>query len=632
MNREHPLGSTETTATKGRHSRFNLSPYLVLVGCVFVPACSSDGDPNVANTADAGETSASRDAAVDEDAAAPSDIDASDEPGTSSRGGSSSSRDASAASSSEEAGVASSSGVSASSASGVDATSSSGASGEVASSESTSEVVSASTSAAPTNSDALSSSAAPTSSDGHTTSLEVTSDSGSVDPDSASSGDAGLVQPSVAPDLTDVAGFELVPCNIDANVVRAEKISTVGVATFGTDLADAERAFIQFGTASEYRLEAPVDWDAAAHRTLLLGMPSNTEVHYRVVVVKGDQACVGADASFDTGALDPDGPADFTPLRGQSPETPAPGFIVTEQGQWAYVVNKEGQVVWWFRFPTTLTRAVLSWDAKYLVVRDMGPFNATTGGNIHRVDMDGENLMRLDVIGGHHHDLTVIPDGIAYIGKTTAGACDSLITAKIDGTDSAALVDLGIVFDKFDVGEQAISQERCHVNYVRYYSDTQSFSVSDREKDAIAFFSSDGALLGSIGAQPKTATPNHVLAEGADSDAKSPWRVQHGHDLYAPNKLLVWSNGVFQGGQSRMLHYTIHGATASLDWQYTGAGTSPTLSDVQHLPNGHFLATNSSSGSVHEVDSAQKLVVAFTGLSRGYSNHRTTLYGPPSGR
>lgn len=440
------------------------------------------------------------------------------------------------------------------------------------------------------------------------------------------------MSPAVSPDLTDIGQFEIVPCNIDVAATRAAKIATVGVATFGADLPGAERAFIQFGTATEYSLEAPVDWDAAAHRTLLLGMPSATEVHYRVVVVAGDQACVSGDASFDTGGLGSSGPKDITPLRGQSNAAPAPGFIVAVQGQYAYIVNKAGRVVWWFQFPVTLTRAVLSWDAQYLFVRDMGPFNATSGGNIYRVDMDGENLMRLDVIGGHHHDFTVIPGGIVYIGKTVVGACDSLYTAKVDGTDSAALVDLGVVFDKFDQGDGAISQERCHVNYVRYYAGNETFSVSDREKDAIAFFSRAGTLLGSIGAQPIAATPNHILAQGADSDTKSPWRVQHGHDLYAPDKLLVWSNGVFQGGQSRMLHYSIHGTTATLDWQYTATGNSPTLSDAQYLPNGNFLATNSASGSVHEVDSAQKLVVAYTGLSRGYSGHRPTLYGPPPGR
>jgi len=85
-------------------------------------------------------------------------------------------------------------------------------------------------------------------------------------------------------------------------------------------------------------------------------------------------------------------------------------------------------------------------------------------------------------------------------------------------------------------------------------------------------------------------------------------------------------------GQSKVLHYTINGATATLDWQYMGTGNSPTLSDAQHLPNGNFLATASSTGNVHEIDPSQKLIQSFSNLSKGYSLHRPTLYGPPPGR
>jgi hypothetical protein len=139
-------------------------------------------------------------------------------------------------------------------------------------------------------------------------------------------------------------------------------------------------------------------------------------------------------------------------------------------------------------------------------------------------------------------------------------------------------------------------------------------------------------VLGSIGATPTGTTPNHAKAEGADSTTSSVWRVQHGHDQYAANKIVLWSNGSFQGGTSKILHYTISGSTAKLDWQYTGTGNSPTFSDAQHLPNGNFLATNSQSGAVHEIDPSQKLVQSFSSLSKGYSCHRPTLYGPPPGR
>ena len=449
---------------------------------------------------------------------------------------------------------------------------------------------------------------------------------------SAAGAAGGAGKGPLGPGLTDVGTFTPVNCTITPTVTPATDMPLVGVATFTTDLAGAERAIIQFGKTSTYTLEAPVNWSAATHRTLVLGMPANTEVHYRVVVIQGNNACIGADATYRTGANVSGAPGNLTPTRGTSPTAPAPGFIIAENGNFAYVINNQGEVVWAHRFPVGLTRAVMSFDGHYMYARDAGPFNASTGGNIYRVLMDGSGEAKLNVTGGSHHDLVATPAGFAYIAKQTAGACDCIFTANPDGSNSRCLVDLEVVFSHFRTGPGGAAMEECHVNAIRYYKDTDTYSVSDREKDAIAFISSSGQVLGSIGATPMSSTPNHAVAQGADSQTSSAWRVQHGHDWYEPNKLVVWSNGPFQGGQSKVLHYTISGATATLDWQYTATGNSPTLSDAQRLPNGSFLGTASSMGSVHEFDASQRLVQSFSNLSRGYTSHRSTLYGPPPGR
>jgi hypothetical protein len=445
-----------------------------------------------------------------------------------------------------------------------------------------------------------------------------------------SAGTGGGATP-IGPGLTDVGTFTSVSCTITPTVMTASGVAMVGIATFTTDLSGAERAIIQFGKTTTYTLEAPVNWADTNHRTLLLGMPGNTTVHYRVVVIRGTSACVGADATYMTGTVS-GAPANLTPTKGSSTVAPAPGFIIAENQTWSYIINQQGEVVWAHKFPVSLSRTLMSFDGNYMYGREVGPFNASTGGAIYRVGMDGSGELKLPVTGGTHHDLTVTPTGIAYPAKQAAGGCDSIYVAAADGSNSHPLVDLDVVFSKFALGPGAQASEKCHVNAIRYYKDTDTFSVSDREKDAIAFVSSTGTILGSIGATPTGTTPNHAKAEGADSTTSSVWRVQHGHDQYAPDKIVVWSNGPFSGGTSHVLHYTINGATAKLDWQYTGTGTSPTLSDVQHLPNGNFLTTCSQTGAVHEIDPSQKLVQSWSNLSRGYTLHRTTLYGPPPGR
>lgn len=408
-------------------------------------------------------------------------------------------------------------------------------------------------------------------------------------------------------------------------VANATKIPMVGIATFTADLPGADRAVIQFGTSTEYSLEAPVDWAGESHRTLLLGMPSNTDVHYRVAVFSGNSVCVSGDATYKTGPLPNGSPSDATPMKGSSSAEPAPGFMISAAGlqsQWVWVLNKQGQVVWAYRFKSGCTRGQISWDGKYMYNRDLGPFDAASGGAINRVGMDGEGEVSVQVSGGNHHDFTVTPTGIAYISKQAAGQCDRIYTAGPDGSGATSIVDLDTVFGKFSQGGG--SGEKCHVNAIHYYANRKAFSVSDREKDVIAIFSETGDFIGSVGKMPQQAIPEHANAEGGGTT----WRVQHGHDWYEENKIVLWSNGSFGSGASKILHYTINGANASLDWEYSMAGTSPTLGDAQRLKNGNFLMTNSQTGVVYEIDSNQTLIQSMTG-SKAYTTHRTTLYGPP---
>jgi hypothetical protein len=359
----------------------------------------------------------------------------------------------------------------------------------------------------------------------------------------AAGGGAGGGATPPGPGLTDLTTFTTVSCTIAPIVTPASAVPMVGIATFTTTLAGADRAVIQFGKTSAYTLEAPASWADATHRTLLLGMPGNTVVHYRVVIMAGQNACVGQDATYMTGTVS-GAPANQTPQKGPSAVTPAAGFIIAQSGTYAYIVNTQGEVVWAHKFPVGLSRALMSFDGNYMYGRDVGPFDAGVGGNVYRVGMDGSGEMKLTLSGGTHHDLTVTPTGIAYPAKQATGACDSIYVAGPDGSSSRPLVDLDVVFGKFALGAGAQAQEKCHVNAIRYYKDTDTFSVSDREKDAIAFISSKGEVLGSIGATPIGATPNHAKAEGADSKTTSLWRVQHGHDQYAPDKIVLWSNGV----------------------------------------------------------------------------------------
>lgn len=442
---------------------------------------------------------------------------------------------------------------------------------------------------------------------------------------SGGSATGGASDVPLGTELTDLTQFTAVPdCGIDATVTAAS-IPMVGVAKFSTDLPGADRAIIQFGKTADYTLEAPVDWSADQHKTLMLGMTANTMWHYRIVTFSGNSACIGSDQSHQTGALPAGAPGNRTFMAGESSAMPTPSFRLVAAGSWVVIWNIEGETVWAYNFGQT-TSLNMSWDGKYMYARDTGPFDEASGGSIWRVSMEGGTKETMQVMGGSHHDVVAIPTGFAYIAKSAKGQCDHVFTANPDGSGSKSLVDLDAYLAPFHVQ----ASEKCHVNAINYHHDEGVYTLSDREKDVvIEIDATTGELIRSIGKKPDGEAPGHILA----AEGGSTWRVQHGHHWYEEDKFIVFSNGSFGGGASKVLHYTVTGATAQLDWQFQPSG-SPTLSNAIRLPSGNFLVMSSMGSTLYELDSMGKVVFSGSvggsgGMGNGYARYRATLYGPP---
>ena len=412
-------------------------------------------------------------------------------------------------------------------------------------------------------------------------------------------------------------------------------IQTVGVVAFSTDLPEISIAEIQFGLDTSYGQVAPVALDASGYETLLLGMKQNSTYNYRIAVSDGDSVCYGENQTIQTGGLGIDGP---TVSVGAGA---ADGFIVVASGSNALIMDKDGDLVWAQNMGQQAMTARMSWNGQYMFSREVGPFNDASGGTFRRISMDGSGLQSIDAPGGDHHDFAPIPGGIAYMGKTAIGYCDQIFTASNDLTDGQPLVDTWEIFQYFTTAEPMLDgTELCHTNRIHYSVDGDLYTVSDRNKDALAFFDGSGAPVTSVGKTPSSGWTSHIQAEGAGSD----WRVQHGHHFYTDSKLLVFSNNA--SGGSAMLHYTITANNAALDWKYAAAGSSTTQGDVQHLPNGNFLVTASNVGTMHQIDADQNLIATYEvggggpggggpgggGPGFGYAWFRPTLYGPPPAR
>jgi hypothetical protein len=349
--------------------------------------------------------------------------------------------------------------------------------------------------------------------------------------------------------------------------------------------------------------------------------------HYRVAVSDGSSVCYGEDQTIQTGSLHTAALAEASTSEGA-----APGFMVTARDGKAVIYDKLGRLVWAYDLWNVFS-VQLSWNGKHLIGRDPGPFDLGNGGTFFRVAMDGSDSAELDAPGGDHHDFTPIPGGIAYLAKTNEGECDRVYEASLALTDGAPVFDTWRVFQHFPDEGTLEGTEICHANRLHYSLEGDRYTISDRNKDVIAVFARDGTPITSIGKTPIGNWTRHIQAEGAGPGGS--WHVQHGHHLYSDDAFVVFSNE--SSGGAGVLHYTIRGGFAHLDWKYDGAGGSVIQGDVQPLPNENFLVTANLSGTIVEVgpDGQTEIGRYVLGGPPGplygftYSSHRPTLYGAP---
>lgn len=426
-------------------------------------------------------------------------------------------------------------------------------------------------------------------------------------------------------------GLPETSCTI--TITRSElspDMATVGVVSFTTSLAGLTAAEIHFGRDTGYGLVAPVDLTQPGYRTLLLGMVQDSAYHYRVAVSDGRSVCFGEDQLIETGTLSSRALAEATTSDGA-----APGFIVTSRDSEAVIYDKQGEIVWAYPMPNVFS-VQLSWDGVYLIGRDPGPFDLDAGGLFFRVKLDGSDFTVLDAPGGDHHDFTAIPGGIAYLAKVAIGECDRIYEASTEIVDGVPVFDTWPIYRYFPDEGSVEGTEICHANRLRYSLEKDWYTVSDRNKDAIAVFTRSGAPVTSIGKTPMADWELHIQAESAGPGGD--WHVQHGHHWYADDKLVLFSND--SRGGAALLHYTIDGSGAALDWKYTGAGASLIQGDAERLPNGNFLVTANSSGTIVELapdgrtELGRYVLAGPQGVLYGfnYSSHRASLYGAPAPR
>jgi hypothetical protein len=358
--------------------------------------------------------------------------------------------------------------------------------------------------------------------------------------------------------------------------------------------------------------------------------PSRT-YHYRVVAQSGSTQCISADYPVTTG---PRPNAVRLPAVTTNNESALyGGFLILEGyrlnatggGDYAFILDAEGEAVWWYQPPNfgTLSVAKMTHSGKAIwIANDNVPKNVA---HVGRLSMDGLTWEdKSSEFANLNHDLTVLPDETVIFIAYGSNDCDDVKERSPSGA-VRTIVNAGKVFG---------TSSGCHCNAIQYDPSDDTVVVS--EDNHSGYFKTD--RQGNIKWVLNGGTGVNTFDKSGGG--ATGWVGNHNLHILGPDRILFFNNGVsaYQAGTkpatAREIKLDLTKMTTSEVWRYD---SSPTISngvmgDVQRLENGNTLVAYSTAGTIHEVDAGKNVLqtLVWSGLSSGgfgYVTKRKTLYG-----
>lgn len=414
------------------------------------------------------------------------------------------------------------------------------------------------------------------------------------------------------------------------------KIPTVGIVTFSTSMSNPTSAHIDFGLTDSYGMTAPVDLKATNYRTLLLGMKASQTYHYRITATNSSGDCASPDYTIMTGALTNGLPKIKVSPASSGVTGLSGGFLITGQyvqgagasGSPAYILDADGDFVWWYNIGSDVTGARMSYDGTHMWINGANVPSGTV--HVHRVSMDGMTDEDLSSkFPGQNHQMTILPDEtVAFYGYGSNG-CDDIKEYSPSTGMTKTIVNARTAHG----GTGA-----CHVNNIQYWKDDDSYVFSDL----------DNVCLTKVDRTGKTIWVANGINGVMSTFTGDTWGGgEHGINLLAADDFLIFNNnsrtaaggggsvgGTGDGSIAIEMKLDLTAKTMKKVWSYKANPgiQNDVMGDVQRMPNGNTVVGYSTKGVLDEVDSKGNKLQELTwplGASFGYIEKRATLYGPP---
>jgi hypothetical protein len=409
----------------------------------------------------------------------------------------------------------------------------------------------------------------------------------------------------------------------------AEDVSTVVRVTWTT--VEATAGYVEFGETDAYGMQTPMTAAATEHEVLLLGLPSETEAHFRVV----DEAGTSADQVVTTGVL----PVSLPTLTASGTAPTWEGFLAVPINGITHAVlilDNQGRIVWYYTLETeaNILSAFAAADRETVVFCQPGGTIEGVDGSVVRVAMDGSTYDILPFDSLAHH-CAGLPDGtvvapVADWRDYSTYSAEQLMEVSPEG-------ELRSVWSAWDWLEsmeedpaawvEANRKENSwsHIVSTDYYPETDRFLVSMKDLGTqVLIERSTGEVVWAL---------NGVLNQYTYTDgSEGTTDVVHQMDLVG-DELLLFDNGGQDREGSKVERYVLSPETleVALDWEYDPQPSrgNYALGDVRRLDDETTQVVWSVLGLIEDVDDDGNVLWELgtdLGYAFSFAVHHDSLY------